>query len=263
MDSKRKFGVLDSGLGGLIVLREIRKKIPELNYVFFGDQAHVPYGEKSVEELFEYSTQIISYLYEKENCAVVLLACNTTSSSIFEKLKAWREEKYPDRFLLSIIEPTVEATPKDSPIALLGTTRTIESGTYQKEFVNRGQEIFPIVLPQLAIRIERGEEVESYLQQFSLPKKEMNAILGCTHYGIVKDAFKKIFPQVKNFICQEDLLPGYIKSFLDKNKEFSVSLSKEGTIKILVSAESEVFDKWLKAWFGETKRELISADSML
>ena len=84
-----KIGVFDSGLGGLLVLKNVREVIPEYDYVFFGDQAFVPYGNKTKEELYERAKIIFTYLFEKHSCKVILLACNTTSTNIYNELKEW------------------------------------------------------------------------------------------------------------------------------------------------------------------------------
>ena len=101
---KGNIGVFDSGLGGLWVLKHLKEKLPSYNYIFLGDQKNVPFGGKTPEELFEIATKALDYLYGEKNCMGVVLACNTISSTIYDRLRIWKDEKYFGRILFGKCE---------------------------------------------------------------------------------------------------------------------------------------------------------------
>ncbi len=249
-----KIGIFDSGLGGLWVLKHVRELMPYYNYVFFGDQAHVPYGNKSVDELFKFATHALTYLYEKENCGVVLLACNTTSSTIYEDLKVWVMEHYPGRFVFGIVRPTVEYIESGSveSLALFGTNRTVESHTYSK-FLITIPDVYEVPLQELASLIETGGDTASYVLGFrdSIPQSVNTGALVCTHYGIVREDFKKAFPNIKKWVYQEDLIPSYLQQYFSDHEGIEERFFRGGTVKIVVSAPNPVFKKFLHLWFME------------
>lgn len=251
-----KIGVFDSGLGGLWVLKALKEKLPAYDYAFFGDQVHVPYGNKSKEELFTYTTQALTFLYRDQNCACVLLACNTTSSAIYGELRTWAEKEFPGKLLFGIVRPTILAVPTTDPIAVFATMRTVESHAYRdglmKEKNIPEESIHEVVMPELAGRIEAGEEVREYIMSFSdsVPNSVTTAILGCTHYGIVIDAFKNAFPHISTFLSQEEIIPEKFASYMQEKPDFEASLGHSGTVAIFVSKENHVFTTWLSKWFG-------------
>lgn len=238
-------GIFDSGLGGLWILKHLQEKLPEYNYVFFGDQANVPYGTKSKEELFLCSTRVLKYLYEEKNCSAVLLACNTTSSSIFTELEAWVRETYPNRKIIGIIESTLEAMRAYESATVFATVRTIDSHVY-KDNIN-----LEIALPELCTRIESGGEILEYLQSFQsqVPSDMHAGVLCCTHYGIVADDFKKAYPSLTTWLSQEDIIPAFFEKYLEFNPEFAKNLAKDSNLEICVSKENEVFNTWLSKWY--------------
>ena len=254
-----KIGVFDSGLGGLWVLKNIREMLPLYDYVFFADQAYVPYGNKTKEELFDRATKIFKHLYEIENCKIIVIACNTNSTSIFEELKLWVKENYPDRLIVGIVLPTIlnikslieNNNIKD--VVFFGTHRTVNSHVYKTELENLDTiNTSEIEMSLLASLIEEGKPTLEYIKSFSeLDKnKEYIGALVCTHYGIVREDFKKVFPSVKHWVYQEDILPNYLKSYLNENSNLTEVLSKDNSMKVIVSKESPVFNDFLYKWFG-------------
>ena len=250
-------GIFDSGLGGLWVLKHLREKLPEYTYVFLGDQAHVPYGTKSKEALFEYTTSALTFLYTQQNCTCVLLACNTTSSAIYDELRAWVQKEFPRKLLFGIVRPTVLAVDTNDPIVVFGTLRTIESHAYRDALVTEKkipiQNIHEIVLTELASRIERGQGIEEYIASFRdhVPTTITTAILGCTHYGIVRGIFEKTFPHIKTWVVQEEVIPEKFSSYFKEKPEFDALLLHDKKLSVFVSEKSEVFDGWLHTWYGE------------
>lgn len=254
-------GVFDSGVGGLWILKHLKAELPEYDYVFLGDQLNVSYGNKTPDELFLLATNALNYLYGEKNCAGVVLACNTISSTIYDKLRDWKDEKYFGRILFGIVRPTVESIGNNDTVAIFATPRTCESEVYEKFFKENISNYMKIPMPELAFLIENGGDTSSYISSFKdkIPSNIIRGALLCTHYGIVKDDFKKVFPFIKEWIYQEDLIPKYLKDYFIEFPEREAFFSHNGNISILVTKESNVFKKFGQKWFGEgTKVELIN-----
>ncbi len=254
-----KIGIFDSGLGGLLVLQHLRKELPQYDYVFFGDQANVPYGNKTVDELMGYAKKALTHLYKEENCKMVLLACNTTSSTIYDDLRKWVESEFPERLLFGVVRPTVEHLKDKDSIVFFGTRRTVMSHAYKNAFPD-AQNVFEIAMPELATMIENGGETLRYISLFKelIPKDIKTGALVCTHYGIVKDQFKQIFPQITEWVLQEEIIPEKFKTYFMEKSEREDNLSKGSSVKILLSADNTVFRKFVKEWFGDLEVNVIN-----
>lgn len=252
-NKKGNIGVFDSGLGGLWILKHIKKFSPEYNYVFYGDQKNVPYGIKSKEELLAYTKEALTFLYENENCIAVLLACNTTSTAIYSELKDWVKENYPDRLLFGIAHPTVESVKHSKSVMVFATHRTVDSHFYQQALEEKNIKTYEFVLLELASMIERGEDVSAYLDhhRYIIPEDVDSVILGCTHYGIVLHVFREIFPQITHWLVQEKITPPFLKEYIDRHPQLENRISKDGELRIFVSGKNPVFEKYLKDWYGE------------
>jgi glutamate racemase len=246
-------GIFDSGLGGLWVLKHLKEQLPDYNYVFLGDQAHVPFGGKTPDELFDIATSALDYLYGKENCAGVILACNTISSTIYDRLKVWKDEKYFGRILFGIVHPTIDSIVCDKKVVVFATERTCKSEVYER-FLNANIKNYKkIPLKELASLIENGGDTLSYISSFKNEVEsdvQMGALL-CTHYGIVRNDFSKVFPDIKEWVYQEDLIPKYLKEYFIEFPEREAFFGHGGKLSVLVSKESNVFNKFTKEWFGE------------
>ena len=135
-----KIGLFDSGLGGLTILKAIVKELPQYNYVFYGDTAHLPYGDKAEAEIYELTREGVRHLFEAGS-ALVIIACNTASAETARRLQQeFLPTEYPERKILGIIVPTIEVLEFSEPtkVVLIGTTRTVESGKYQLELDHKG-----------------------------------------------------------------------------------------------------------------------------
>ncbi len=250
-NKKGNIGVFDSGLGGLWVLKHLREKLPDYDYVFLGDQANVPFGGKTPDELFDITTKSLDYLYGERNCAGVILACNTISSTIYDRLRDWKDKKYFGRILFGIVRPTVESIDKEKPVVIFATPRTCASEVYENFLKTNVKNYIKIPLPQLAYLIENGGDTLSYIEYFKdmIGRDIEKGALLCTHYGIVKDDFKKVFPYISDWVCQEELIPDYIKDYFIEFPEREAFFSKNGSLNVLITKESEVFSKFKNEWF--------------
>lgn len=247
-------GVFDSGLGGLWVLKHLRDVLPEYNYIFLGDQANVPFGGKTPDELFLIATKALDHLYGEMDCAGVILACNTISSTIYDRLRDWKDQKYFGRILFGIVNPTVNSLSDNKKVTIFATVRTCQSSVYEKFLSANIKKYTKIPLPNLARLVEEGGDTLEYIKTFkdAVSDDTERIALLCTHYGIVRDQFKKVYPNISDFVYQEDLIPQYIKNYFIEFPEREAFFAHGGKLTIQISKESSVFDGYLRKWFGES-----------
>ncbi|MCD4760659.1 aspartate/glutamate racemase family protein [bacterium] len=132
-------GIFDSGYGGLTIFKSIEEKLPQYDYIYLGDNARAPYGDRSQRVIYNYSKQAVDYLFSK-GCNLIIFACNTASSMALRKIQQeYLPEKYPNKNVLGVIRPLVEKVvqlSKNKTVAVMGTTSTVESQAYVHEFAN-------------------------------------------------------------------------------------------------------------------------------
>ncbi len=186
-------GIFDSGVGGLTVVREIKKVLPDAQIVYFGDTARLPYGNKSRETIQKYSSEIVDFL-KKTGCGTVVIACNTASALAADHIR----EKYPELKIYDVVssgaEAIVEAT-KIGKVGVIGTTATISSGVYEKKIkeIDSRMKVYsaacplfvPLVEENWIHRPETKKIARVYLKNLKL-KKVDTLLLGCTHYPLLQ-----------------------------------------------------------------------------
>ena len=180
-----KIGIFDSGVGGLTVLKSIYDKYPNNEYIYIGDNKHLPYGNKTKEELLSYSSRIIDY-FINQNVDLIVIGCNTICSNIFDKLK----EKYPNVTLIGVIDATIDLFIKSNKknVLVIGTEKTIESNIYEEKIhgFNKNIKVNSLSTPNLVPLIENScdcsKEIENILDKY---KGIDSIILGCTHYKLI------------------------------------------------------------------------------
>ena len=229
-NSFQPIGVFDSGIGGLTVAHAISKLMPNEQIIYFGDTAHLPYGDKSPELIHSFVQNISKFLIQEENCKSVVIACNTASATSYEFLRDKHEGNYP---IINVIDPIVEAIVKDDTIkkvGLIATKTTVESGVYQEKLKRRNPDVEVGVLatPLLAPMIEEGfsqdkishSVIENYL---SNPKfEDIDAlILGCTHYVLIKDEINDFFERKVKLFDSTDILALKLKAILENEELLS------------------------------------------
>jgi glutamate racemase len=197
---EQPIGIFDSGVGGLTVAHAIKQVLPGESLIYFGDTAHLPYGDKSAESIKYYSGKITEFLLG-HNSKVVLVACNSASASAYESLKQQFHDKV---ILMDVIDPVVDylGTRSFRKIGVIGTKRTITSGTYDIKLKEKAPhtEVISMATPLLVPMIEEGfifddisnAIIRTYLSNESLSGIEA-LILGCTHYPIIRNQISKFF----------------------------------------------------------------------
>ncbi|OGG54585.1 hypothetical protein A3C20_01870 [Candidatus Kaiserbacteria bacterium RIFCSPHIGHO2_02_FULL_55_25] len=191
-------GVFDSGSGGLTVLKAMRDAYPSIDVVYFGDTKNAPYGLRSREELSRLTVAGIGFLLEHGASAIVS-ACNSVSASLV--LSLYEVLPLSNVPLIEMVGPCVNAFKgTNARVALCATTATVESGMYQNAFHMIGKDIITVAIPELAGAIEKGEGAEAYERYIRAAFAQVPAdsydilILGCTHYPLALDAFRRSLP---------------------------------------------------------------------
>ncbi|MCU0362786.1 MAG: glutamate racemase [Bacteroidales bacterium] len=251
---QRPIGIFDSGVGGLTVAHAIKQILPGESIVYFGDTAHLPYGDKSAEAIAFYSVKITEFLLEHD-AKVVLVACNSASSSAFEQLTRDFGSKV---ILLDVIDPVVQyvSTRGFRRLGVIGTKRTISSGTYESKICQSspGTTVVSMATPLLVPMIEEGfifddisnAILRTYLSGGSLSGIEA-LILGCTHYPIIKNQISKIFNFNTEIIDSGRIVAMILRDTLEKKQ----ILNDSGSVSdmFFVSDYTEYFEKIARMFF--------------
>ncbi|MDE6116651.1 MAG: glutamate racemase [Duncaniella sp.] len=248
-------GVFDSGYGGLTILREMRKQLPEYDYMYLGDNARAPYGTRSFDVVYEFTRQAVQSLFEK-GCHLVVLACNTASA---KALRSIQQKDLPgldpDRRVLGVVIPTVEALggiTRNGNIGVLGTPGTISSGTYDIEIAK----FFPqyrtvsVECPMWVPLVENKEFdspgadyfVEKYVEQLFGEEPEIDTVvLGCTHYPLLLDKIRRQVGDRAQIVTQGELVAASLKDYLRRHPEMDAKCTKGGTCTYLTTENPTKF----------------------
>jgi glutamate racemase len=251
---EQPIGIFDSGVGGLTVAHAIKQILPNESLIYFGDTAHLPYGDKSAESIRYYSKRITEFLLEY-NSKVVLIACNSASASAFDSLKKEFEGK---TFLIDVIDPVVDyiGTRQFNKIGVIGTKRTISSGTYETKIREKSPSttVVSMATPLLVPMIEEGfifddisnAIIRTYLSAGSLSGIQA-LILGCTHYPIIKNQISKFFNFNVEVVDSARIVSMVLRDTLEKNN----LLNDSGTVKdkFFISDYTSYFEKIAKMFF--------------
>lgn len=254
-----KIGLFDSGLGGLTILKAVVRELPQYNYVFYGDTANVPYGDKREAEIYELTKEGMRYLF-KRGAVISIIACNTASAETARRLQQeFLPAEYPDRKILGIIVPTIEVLEFSVPtkVVLIGTTRTVESGKYQLELDHKGNGntiLTQIATPALVPLIEQNEleaAAEEAIKTIEAKADESEVVvLGCTHYAQIKDQLRAHFSGKKIFISQDEVIPAKLASYLMRHHEISAQLTHGGERSIHLTAHRPDYDHLMGQFLG-------------
>ncbi|MFH0739509.1 MAG: glutamate racemase [bacterium] len=267
--SNRAIGVFDSGFGGLDILKNIVKKLPQYDFIYLGDTARAPYGSRSQEVIFNFTGQAVEFLF-KQGCPLVILACNTASS---EALRKVQEKKYPNKKVLGVIIPAIERAielTKNNRVGVMATEGTVNSMAFVKELKKRNAKIkvfqnpAPLLVPIVEAGEHKSEIAKIALQKYLKPlmaKKIDTLILGCTHYGILEQQIKVIASKDIQVISEGRIVAEKLADYLQRHPEIEKQLSKNSQVKFLTTDLTAKFQALGSQFFGKLiKPEKISLD---
>ena len=242
-----KIGVFDSGLGGLVIAKALMKVLPEYDYVYYGDTAHVPYGEKTPGRILAYTLDAMRFLI-KQDCGLIIIACNTATAITLRYLqKRFCPKEAPNVKILGVIIPTVEEALKngENSIGVVGTPTTIRSDIYGVELrkIAPTVEVISLATPRLVPAIENNDfkTAEQAISEYAETFKNTQAlILGCTHYPLIKDLFQKELPHT-HLVAQDGLMGQKLADYLMRHREIEKQLSRGENRQFFVSSLSPTY----------------------
>jgi glutamate racemase len=256
MSNQRPIGIFDSGIGGLTVASAIQRILPNESLIYFGDTAHLPYGDKSRELIAEYAVNITRFLLEEKQCKAIVIACNTASAAAYEVLRDTYKGSVP---VINVIDPMIEEVIADERIRKIGiiaTKTTVASGVYQEKFARRKPTLAfsALATPLLASMIEEGfynnTISEAVLNEYlSNPVLENidGLVLACTHYPLIKKEIDTFFEGRVRIFDSAEVVARKLKGILEK--EMLLSEDASGENQFFVSDYTRAFEAATKIFF--------------
>jgi glutamate racemase len=248
-------GIFDSGYGGLTIYNEIKKLLPQYDYIYLGDNARTPYGTRSFNIVYEFTRQAVRYLFE-QGCQLVILACNTASAKALRSIQQLDIPQLdPNRRVLGIIRPTVEsigAVTKSRHVGVLATEGTIKSLSYPLEIrklfpdIEVTGEACPIWVPLVEMNEFASNGADFFVKRhidnlLARDSRIDTIILGCTHYPILLDKIRKYVPQEITVLTQGSAVASSLKEYLNRHPEMDSLCTKGGTSKFFTTESDGKF----------------------
>ncbi|MGB0916847.1 MAG: glutamate racemase [Flavobacteriales bacterium] len=261
---KRPIGIFDSGYGGLTVLREMEKLLPQYDYLYLGDNARSPYGMRSFESVYAYTLECVQKLFE-EGCPLVILACNTASAKALRTIQQEDLPKMDARLrVLGVIRPTAEVIgqySKTGKVGVFGTAGTVVSESYPIEIEKTFPElkVYQQACPMWVPLIENNEHldggadyfVKKYVDQLLEKDSDIDSILlGCTHYPLLIDKIRNHLSDKVSLISQGEIVAASLKDYLLRHPEMEQSCTKGGSREFLTTDDATTFDERASIFFG-------------
>lgn len=260
-------GVFDSGYGGLTVLKELVKKLPQYDFLYLGDNARTPYGTRSFRVVYEYTLQAVKYLFS-QNCPLVIIACNTASAKALRNIQQLDLPKIaPDRRVLGVIRPSVEKVAeitRNGHVGVLGTPGTVLSESYPIELEKWSegkvkstvQEACPLWVPLVENNEIDSEGAEYFVRKNinNILQKDKNLdtlILGCTHYPLLIHQIRKFVPEKIQILEQGQIVAEKLADYLKRHPEMEQKLSKTGKIEFQTTESADNFNEKAALFLGQ------------
>ncbi|MBR6628748.1 MAG: glutamate racemase [Bacteroidaceae bacterium] len=259
-------GIFDSGYGGLTILSQIRERMPQYDFLYLGDNARTPYGTRSFEVVYEFTSQAVRTLFDM-GCQLVILACNTASAKALRTIQQIDLPKIdPRKRVLGIIRPTVEYLDEITQtrhVGILATSGTIKSQSYPLEI----KKLFPDIVvsgeacPIWVPLVENDEAhsegadyfVRRHIDNLLAKDEEIDTIiLGCTHYPILYDKIRQYTPQHIKVITQGEYVGKSLINYLERHPEMDALCTKQGSCKFLTTESGEIFKQYASIFFDSS-----------
>lgn len=260
MNPKAPIGIFDSGVGGLTVARAIAERLPGEDFIYFGDTAHLPYGDKSPQAIRSYSERIGEYLWD-QGCKALVIACNSASSVAYESLAKRFAGRMP---VFNVIDPAVEKAAGSYPrgtVGVIGTRATVQSGVYSRRLEQSAPNmtVHTKATPLLAPMIEEGflnnsvsqEVIRTYLSR-DFPQPDA-LILGCTHYPLIHEDFEAYYGPKVEILDSPVLVAQTLEDGLRRAKLLRTD-NHQPVYQFYVSDYTESFERIARQFFGRDIR---------
>jgi glutamate racemase len=262
--SSHPIGIFDSGYGGLTVFKSIAALLPQYDYIYLGDNARAPYGNRSFETVHQYTLECVEWFF-KMGCPLVIVACNTSSAKALRTIQQQDLERIgKDKRVLGVIRPTAEVIgnySKSRAVGVLGTQGTVLSGSYEIEI----HKFFPdikvqqVACPMWVPLIENGEYnsesanyyVKKYLDELLSAAPDIDTILlACTHYPLLMDKIKAHLPENIQVVAQGDIVAESLAEYLHRHPEIENSVSRNGEMSFYTTDSAADFNEHGSIFFG-------------
>jgi glutamate racemase len=265
---QQPIGVFDSGYGGLTVLKEMVARLPAYDYIYLGDNARAPYGNRSFETVYQYTLQCVQWLFD-QGCPLVILACNTASAKALRTIQQHDLPKIaPDNRVLGVIRPTTEVVgnyTRTGKVGVLATRGTVLSESYPIEIGKFYPElqVFQQACPLWVPLIENNEHdkpgadyfVKEYTDQLLDQSAGIDTILlACTHYPLLKDKIAQLLPAGSTLISQGEIVATSLVDYLQRHPEIEQRCSKGGHLRFFTTDSTEDFDNHASIFYGRPLR---------
>jgi glutamate racemase len=256
MTASQSIGIFDSGIGGLTVTQAIVKQLPNENIIYFGDTAHLPYGDKSTSAIQAYAIKITDLLL-KQRCKMILIACNSASTAAYDLVKEYVASK---AIVMNVIDPLVHHLRENHAnkrLGLIGTRQTVNSNIYKQKIdhLNCGISLTSLATNLLASAIEEfgnGKAIDSLLAEYlsHTALTHLDAlILACTHYPVIKNKIEHYFHHQLEIIDPSDIVAQAVKKRLEQAQ--LLNSNKTGSKHFYISDYTESFAAGTKIFFDE------------
>jgi glutamate racemase len=261
-----KIGVFDSGYGGLTVLRSIVDRLPEYNYLYLGDNARAPYGNRSFDTVYQYTWEAVNWLFNN-GCELVILACNTASAKALRQIQQVNLAQRNDhKRVLGVIRPTTEnigSYTKTQHVGIMGTAGTVKSNSYPIEIAK----FFPNVVvtqeacPMWVYLVEhnhlQGEGADFFVNQnihriFEKDPQIDTLLLACTHYPLLEKTIRKFLPEGIALVSQGGIVADRLEDYLHRHSEIESQLNKNSLREFATTDEAAIFNEQATLFFGES-----------
>lgn len=270
MAVKGPIGIFDSGYGGLTVMKEIAGKLPDHDYIYLGDNARAPYGNRSFDTVYHYTLQCVKWFFS-HGCSLVILACNTASAKALRTIQKQDLPRMgPDKRVLGVIRPTAEVIGQFSEaqsVGVLATNGTVLSESYPIEIkkfypdIRVYQEACPLWVPLVENNEHTGHGAEYFVkkninQLFEKGEDIDVILLGCTHYPLLKEKIEEYLPVGVKLISQGEIVAQSLADYLHRHPEMDQRCEKNGNRKFYTTDSTQDFDSHAQLFFGEKIKSL-------
>jgi len=270
-------GVFDSGFGGLTILKDLAKALPNYDFVYLGDNARAPYGNRSFESIYRYTLEAVDYLFSL-GCPLVILACNTASAKALRTIQQNDLSRIaPQNRVLGIIRPIAEEVgkfTKSGYVGILGTEGTVASQSYLLEIAKFWQNLHveqqacPMLVPLVENNLINHPATEMFVREYTqkILEKEPridSLVLGCTHYPLLQEVFIKVLPKSVKITSQSGVIVQKTMEYLANHPEIDSRISKNsgknGKIRFLTTDSAEFFKKGAETfWHTQVQVESVN-----
>jgi glutamate racemase len=261
-------GVFDSGFGGLTVLKEIERRLPQYDFLYLGDNARAPYGSRSFEIVYAYTLEAIQWLFH-QGCPLVILACNTASAKALRTIQQKDLPKMaPDRRVLGVIRPVTEwvgTQTRSGHVGILATAGTVASQSYAIEIkkyfpeITVVQEACPMWVPLIENNEFDSDGADYFVKQhidrlMATDSKIDTIVLGCTHYPLLQKKIKKYLSPDIQVISQGEIVANSLSDYLSRHQELASQCTRQGQRNFYTTEKADHFDRSATIFYGREIR---------